>query len=228
MAEADAATGDTAGAIALWDGVLPRRARARAGLCAHARRTARGPASRRGGLARVRRGGAGWPGARGARPKAAIYLRGQNDPSGAAFIETESSKARRALGFDESGQRVGPGDPTRVGLALPLSGKFQPIGEAALRAAMLALGSVADCAGHRARGRGRPGIAAGHSRHRDRSRAGGARGDGADPRGGGDRHRRQRRETRGGGCAQRGDPGRDPAADARPTSRRARSAPASS
>ncbi len=142
MAEADAATGDPAGAIALWDGYLrgarePERAFARmraeqlAGQLPGEAAWRAFSAAGQGGLARAVLG-----------PKAAIYLRGQNDPSGAAFIETESAKARRALGFDESGQRVGPGDPTRVGLALPLSGKFQPIGEAALRAAMLALGSV--------------------------------------------------------------------------------------
>jgi len=144
MAEADAATGDPAGAIALWDGYLrgarePERAFARmraeqlAGQLPGEAAWRAFSAAGQGGLARAVLG-----------PKAAIYLRGQNDPSGAAFIETESAKARRALGFDESGQRVGPGDPTRVGLALPLSGKFQPIGEAALRAAMLALGSVAN------------------------------------------------------------------------------------
>ncbi len=144
MAEADAATGDAAGAIALWDGYFrgarePERAFARmraeqlaAQMPGEAAWRAFGAAGQ-GGLARAVLG-----------PRAAIYLRGQNDASGAAFVETESAKARRALGFDESGQRVGPGDPTRVGLALPLSGKFQPIGEAALRAAMLALGSVAD------------------------------------------------------------------------------------
>jgi ABC-type branched-subunit amino acid transport system substrate-binding protein len=144
MAEADAATGDPAGAIALWDGYFrgarpPERDFARrraeqlaAQLPGEAAWRAFGAAGQ-GGLARAVLG-----------PKAAIYLRGQNDPSGAAFIESESANARRALGFDESGQRVGPGDPTRVGLALPLSGKFQPIGEAALRAAMLALGSVAN------------------------------------------------------------------------------------
>jgi len=144
MAEADAATGDPAGAIALWDGYFrgarePERAFARmraeqlaAQLPGEAAWRAFGAAGQ-GGLARAVLG-----------PKAAIYLRGQNDPSGAAFIESESAKARRGLGFEESGQRVGPGDPTRVGLALPLSGKFQPIGEAALRAAMLALGSVAN------------------------------------------------------------------------------------
>jgi len=76
-------------------------------------------------------------------PKAAAYLRGQGDAQGAAFIDGETAAARRALGFEESGMRVGPGDPTRIGLALPLSGKFQPVGEAAMRAAMLATGAPA-------------------------------------------------------------------------------------
>ncbi len=144
MAEADAATGDPAGAIALWDGYFRG---ARESERAFARMRAEQLAGQLPGEAAWRAFGAAGQGglARAVLgPKAAIYLRGQNDSSGAAFIETESSRARRALGFDESGQRVGPGDPTRVGLALPLSGKFQPIGEAALRAAMLALGSVAD------------------------------------------------------------------------------------
>lgn len=144
MAEADAATGDTAGAIALWDGYFRG---ARESERAFARMRAEQLAAQLPGEAAWRAFGAAGQGglARAVLgPKAAIYLRGQNDSSGAAFIESESAKARRALGFDESGQRVGPGDPTRVGLALPLSGKFQPIGEAALRAAMLALGSVAD------------------------------------------------------------------------------------
>jgi branched-chain amino acid transport system substrate-binding protein len=70
--------------------------------------------------------------------KAAAYLRSRGDPTGATFLETETNAARRALGFDVSGVHVGPGDPTRIGLAIPLSGKFQVVGEAALRAAMLA------------------------------------------------------------------------------------------
>jgi branched-chain amino acid transport system substrate-binding protein len=70
--------------------------------------------------------------------KAATYLRSRGDAAGATFIETESNAARRALGFDLAGPHVGPGDPTRIGLAIPLSGKFQVVGEAALRAAMLA------------------------------------------------------------------------------------------
>jgi len=75
--------------------------------------------------------------------KAAAYLRDKGDAAGAAFVETETSAARHALGFDATGSPVGPGDPTRVGLALPLSGKFQVVGEAALRAAMLAAGTPA-------------------------------------------------------------------------------------
>ena len=78
--------------------------------------------------------------------RAASHLRGRGDAAGAAFIETESNAARHALGFDASGSRVGPGDPTRIGLALPLSGKFQVVGEAALRAAMLAGASPAPAA----------------------------------------------------------------------------------
>ena len=144
LAEASAATGDPAGAIALWDGYF-RAAREHERAFARMRAeqlAAQLPgegawrafgAAPQGGLARAVLG-----------PRAAIYLRGQNDSSGAAFVEGETSRARRALGFDDSGQRVGPGDPTRVGLALPLSGKFQPVGEAALRAAMLALGTVSE------------------------------------------------------------------------------------
>ena len=144
LAEASAATGDAAGAIALWDGYF-RAAREHEKAFARMRAeqlAAQLPgegawrafgAAPQGGLARAVLG-----------PRAAGYLRGQNDSAGAAFVEGETARARRALGFDESGQRVGPGDPTRVGLALPLSGKFQPVGEAALRAAMLALGTVSE------------------------------------------------------------------------------------
>jgi ABC-type branched-subunit amino acid transport system substrate-binding protein len=73
--------------------------------------------------------------------KAADYLRAQGDASGAAAVASETDDARRALGFEELAARAGAGDPTRVGLVAPLSGKFQPIGEAAMRAAMLAAGA---------------------------------------------------------------------------------------
>jgi ABC-type branched-subunit amino acid transport system substrate-binding protein len=75
--------------------------------------------------------------------KAALYLRGRGDPTGATFVDSETNAARHALGFDSAVSRVGPGDPNRIGLAIPLSGKFQVVGEAALRAAMLAGGTPA-------------------------------------------------------------------------------------
>jgi len=75
--------------------------------------------------------------------RAAAHLRDKGDPAGAAFVDTETNSARHSLGFDAAGSPVGPGDPTRLGLALPLSGKFQVVGEAALRAAMLAAGTPA-------------------------------------------------------------------------------------
>ena len=79
--------------------------------------------------------------------KAAAYLRSRGDPTGAAFIETEANAARHAVGFDVSAARVGPGDPTRIGFSIPLSGKFQVVGEAVLRAAMLAGGAPGGGAG---------------------------------------------------------------------------------
>lgn len=78
--------------------------------------------------------------------KAAAYLRGRGDAAGAAFIESEANSARHALGFDLAAPRVGPGDPTRIGLSLPLSGRFQVVGEAVLRAAMLASGTPSETA----------------------------------------------------------------------------------
>ncbi|MES1205203.1 MAG: penicillin-binding protein activator, partial [Pseudomonadota bacterium] len=78
--------------------------------------------------------------------KAAIHLRSRGDANGAAFIEAETAAARTAQGFNVATARVGPGDPTRIGLAIPLSGKFQVVGEAVLRAAMLATGNPAAAA----------------------------------------------------------------------------------
>jgi ABC-type branched-subunit amino acid transport system substrate-binding protein len=75
--------------------------------------------------------------------RAAGYLRSQGDASGAGSIDSDTAAARRAFGFEEVAQPTGAGDPTRIGLALPLTGKFQPVGEAAMRAAMLATGTPA-------------------------------------------------------------------------------------
>jgi ABC-type branched-subunit amino acid transport system substrate-binding protein len=143
LAEATAALGDLAAAVEIWD-AFDRGARPHEK--AYARQKAAEivgqmtpevawrtySASPDNGLARAALG-----------PKAAVHLRAQGDAAGAAFIDGETAAARRALGFDESGARIGPGDPTRIGLAVPLSGKFQPVGEAAMRAAMLATGTPA-------------------------------------------------------------------------------------
>jgi branched-chain amino acid transport system substrate-binding protein len=82
--------------------------------------------------------------------RAASYLRAQGDAAGAATVESESAAARRAVGIEPSGDRDrGPsaGDPGRLGLAIALSGKFQPVGEAALRAALIATGAPGAPAG---------------------------------------------------------------------------------
>jgi ABC-type branched-subunit amino acid transport system substrate-binding protein len=76
--------------------------------------------------------------------KAAAYVRAQADAPGAAAIDTETAAARRALGFEDAqAQAHGSADAARLGLAIALTGRFQPVGEAAMRAAMLAVGSPA-------------------------------------------------------------------------------------
>jgi branched-chain amino acid transport system substrate-binding protein len=73
---------------------------------------------------------------------AAAALRARGDTAGASEIASEGAEARRAVGLDlASDHGASPGDPGRLGLELALSGKFQPVGEAALRAAMLATGT---------------------------------------------------------------------------------------
>src|SRR5262249_54189654 len=74
---------------------------------------------------------------------AAAALRARGDQAGAAEVDSDTRAARRAAGLDQRAENAGPGDPGRLGLALSLSGKYQPIGEAALRAAMLATGAPA-------------------------------------------------------------------------------------
>jgi branched-chain amino acid transport system substrate-binding protein len=75
---------------------------------------------------------------------AAAALSTRGDTAGAAEIASEGADAKRAAGLDvASGRGASAGDPGRLGLALALSGKFQPVGEAALRAAMLATGAPA-------------------------------------------------------------------------------------
>jgi ABC-type branched-subunit amino acid transport system substrate-binding protein len=81
---------------------------------------------------------------------AAAYLRARGDADGAADVESEAAIARRAVGLAGPGDRDrggSAGDPGRLGLAVALSGKFQPVGEAALRAALVATGAPGAPAG---------------------------------------------------------------------------------
>ena len=144
LAEATAGAGDAPAAIELWDayargGHEPEKAYAReritaltAQLSADATvQTYRAAPEK--GLARALLG-----------EGAAAALRSRGDSAGAAEITSETASARTAAGLDQPGERAAsPGDPGRLGLELALSGRFQPVGEAALRAAMLATGAPA-------------------------------------------------------------------------------------
>jgi ABC-type branched-subunit amino acid transport system substrate-binding protein len=143
LAEATTVAGDLPAALELWDGFArggreheKAYARARAGELAAdvapdaAARAWRASAER--GLARAVLGA-----------KAAAYLRAQGDASGASAIDSETAVARKAMGFEEAQAAQGSGDSGRLGLAVALTGKFQPVGEAAMRAAMLAVGAPA-------------------------------------------------------------------------------------
>ena len=144
LAEATAGVGDAPAAIELWDayargGRDPEKAFAReqitelgSQLSAEAAlQTYRAAPPK--GLARALLGEA-----------AASALRGRGDSAGAADIMSDSAASRVATGIAPSGERApAAGDPGRLGLELALSGRFQPVGEAALRAAMLATGAPA-------------------------------------------------------------------------------------
>jgi ABC-type branched-subunit amino acid transport system substrate-binding protein len=144
LAEASTTLGELPAALELWDGYLrggrePEKAYARqraaeiaAAMSPEASARAY-PAATERGLARAVLGA-----------KAAAALRAQGNAAGAAEIDSESASARAAVGIeDERARGSEPGDPGRLGLALALSGKFQPVGEAAMRAAMLATGTPA-------------------------------------------------------------------------------------
>jgi ABC-type branched-subunit amino acid transport system substrate-binding protein len=146
LAEATSATGELTAALELWDGFArggrdheKAYARSRAGELAAdvapdaAARAWRASAER--GLARAVLG-----------TKAAAYVRAQGDAQGAAAIDAETAAARKAMGFEEAQAAQGSGDTGRLGLAIALTGKFQPVGEAAMRAAMLAVGAPAKVA----------------------------------------------------------------------------------
>lgn len=150
LAEATAGVGDLGPALELWDayargGREPEKAYARERAEEIVAKLAPEvaaqvfPASPGKGLAQALLG-----------PSAAAYLRARGDAAGAAAVESESAAARRAVGIVEPGERdrgASVGDPGRLGLAISLSGKFQPVGEAALRAALVATGAPGARAG---------------------------------------------------------------------------------
>ncbi|MEA2696339.1 MAG: hypothetical protein QOI66_610 [Myxococcales bacterium] len=80
-------------------------------------------------------------------PRASAYLRASAASAEASTLDGETARARHATGFEEPVQTAGPGDPSRIGLALPLSGRFQPVGDAAMRAVLIAAGGLAGGAG---------------------------------------------------------------------------------
>src|SRR6185436_18233311 len=76
-------------------------------------------------------------------PKAAGVLRARGDVEGAKRLDDELSSLRRSYGFEGAPPWLGPGDPSRLGLAVPLSGRLHILGEVALRGGMLAIGEPA-------------------------------------------------------------------------------------
>ncbi len=141
LAQSRVLVGDPAGALADWDRYarLPEirdheraYARARAGDLA-----ARLPAEDALRLA----SNSATPYARAAAaPRAIAALRARGEADKARRLEEETAALRRSLGFEGAAPWLGPGDPHRLGLAVPMSGRLQVLGEVALRGAMLAIG----------------------------------------------------------------------------------------
>ncbi len=147
LAEATAGVGELPAALALWDayargGRDAEKAYARERVADLAAKL--GPdaalevfrASTDEGLARALLG-----------ERAAAVLRASGDAAGAGEIDKETAVARRAIGIDPAGAGHAAGEPGRLGLAVALSGKYQPVGEAAMRAALLATGAPGAAAG---------------------------------------------------------------------------------
>src|SRR5436190_861565 len=144
LAEATAAAGDLTAALELWDGYA-RGGREHEKAYARARATELAADVAPDAAARAWRASAEKGLARAVLGvKAAAYVRAQGDAAGAAAIDAETPGARRTMGFEDAqAQAQGAGDAGRLGLAIALTGKFQPVGEAAMRAVMLAVGAPA-------------------------------------------------------------------------------------
>jgi ABC-type branched-subunit amino acid transport system substrate-binding protein len=141
LADAYALVGNTAGALAEWDrysglpGVKDHEksfARERAEELAGRLTGDAALAAYQASQARLARAALG--------PKAAAALRARGDGDGARRLEDEAGSLRRSLGFESAPPWLGPGDPSRLGLAVPLSGRLHILGQVALRGAMLAIG----------------------------------------------------------------------------------------
>ncbi|HEY2900658.1 MAG TPA: penicillin-binding protein activator [Polyangia bacterium] len=147
LAEAATATGEFPLALELWDGYFHG---AKEFERAYARQRAEQIAAQMSGEAAWRAFDAA-PVKGLARAvlgaRASRYLRAQADPASAETVDSETARARHAIGFEELAQSSGPGDPSRIGVALPLSGRFQPVGEAAMRAVLLATGGLGTVGG---------------------------------------------------------------------------------
>jgi branched-chain amino acid transport system substrate-binding protein len=141
LAEALTQAGDPAGAIDAWDEYLRVE-----GLRLHERAYARHRAqevaaalspeaalraltSKRSDLCRSMLGA-----------KAAAALRARGDEAAASRLEQDTGSVRRALAIDPGLAPAGPGDPMRLGLAVPLSGARQRLGEVVLRGASVVIG----------------------------------------------------------------------------------------
>jgi len=142
LAEATTAAGELTAALELWDGYA-RGGREHEKAYARTRATELAADVAPDAAARAWRASAEKGLARAVLGlKAAAYVRAQGDAPGAGAIENETAGARHAMGFDDAqAQAQGAGDAGRLGLAIALTGKFQPVGEAAMRAVMLAVGA---------------------------------------------------------------------------------------
>ncbi len=72
--------------------------------------------------------------------RAAGSLRAHGQADAARKLDEEAASGRRSQGLERAAPWLGPGDPGRLGLAVPLSGNRRLLGEVALRGAMIALG----------------------------------------------------------------------------------------
>jgi branched-chain amino acid transport system substrate-binding protein len=141
LAEARALTGDIVGALGEWDRYyqVPGVRDAEKAFARSRAEALGGRLSAEAALAAVRTTEA--PLARAAiGARAAAALRTQGDADGARRLDEEATSLRKSLGFEGAAPWLGPGDPSRLGLAVPLSGRFHVLGEVALRGAMLAIG----------------------------------------------------------------------------------------